>query len=75
MNEITKNSIDNYVNHKLEPGSFVKAVLANDLVGAFSYADQDNVSSLRETVLYMYNHIPSNVWGSYEKVKSHLNRN
>ena len=67
--EHTKDSIDLYVSHGCEPGSFLMAVLTNDLFGAVGRADEFNIRHLREICQYVYNDIPSVCWGSDEKVK------
>jgi hypothetical protein len=65
-------SINLYVQHKIEPGSFLRAVLENDLKESFGRADEINRTRLFEIVKYIYNHVPMNVWGSKEIVQKHL---
>lgn len=65
----TIETINLYVTHGLPPGSFVSAVLANDLMGAFSKADEKNMIAMLPIVTYIYNEIPGNCHGSYERVK------
>ena len=67
-----KNHIDNYVNQKYPPGSFLYAVLTNDLMGAVSKADHINSQYLKDIMIYVYNDIPSACWGSREKVEEWL---
>lgn len=67
-----KETIDNYVTKGWSPGSFVQAVLENDLKGACGSADMFNREALFDIVSYCYNCIPSNVWGSPDKVANHL---
>jgi len=69
MKGSTKIGIDNYVKHRLPPGGFLYAVLANDLKGAFRKADYENLRDLGEIVYYCYNNIPEVCWGSREKVQ------
>ncbi len=68
-----KESIDNYVEYKQQPGHFITAVLENDLVGAFSRADYEAMANLKHIICYCYNEIPGDCWGSKEKVKSWFN--
>jgi hypothetical protein len=70
--ENTKRTIDDYVSKKYPPGSFVYAVLCNNLSEAIGNADEVNAQHIRGIVCYVYNKIPSNVWGSKEKVDKHL---
>jgi len=73
MQEI-KESLKRYVDHGIETGSFLRAVLENNLSEAFSRADYINQTRLHEIVRYVYNHLPANCWGSEEKVKNWLNK-
>ncbi len=66
--EYTKEAIDNWVRHGWQPGSFVQAVLENNLSEAFARADDTNTRFMKEIVMYVYNEIPSPAWGSPEKV-------
>lgn len=63
-----------YLEHGIEPGGFLMAVLSNDLVGAFSKADNENLQILDEIVKYVYNNLPSNSWGSREIVSTWLKK-
>lgn len=70
----TIRAITHYVEEGLEPGSFVRAVLSNDLKEACGRADDHNRQALFEIVCYCYNEIPSNCWGSEEIVTTWLER-
>lgn len=61
-------TLERYHNHKIMPGGFLMAVLENDLSGACGRADSDNIKILPQIVGYIYNHFPSNAWGSEEKI-------
>ncbi len=63
-----KQSIDYYVQHGCQPGHFLTAVLENDLVGAFGRADYEAMENLKHIIAYCYNKIPSDCWGSKERV-------
>lgn len=73
ISESTKDSLDRYVNHRIQPGGFLTAVLSNDLVGAVGRADSFNKKVIPEIITYIYNQLPSNCWGSSEKVQDWLN--
>ncbi len=55
---------------KRSAGSFVEALLANDLRGACMYADDHNVRIITMYVTYMMNHLPAACWGSSEAVRA-----
>ncbi len=61
-----------YLEHGVEPGGFMYAVLTNDLKGACSRADHINMRYLTNIVSYCYNEIPSVAWGSKERVDAWL---
>ncbi len=65
-------ALERYLNHGIMPGSFLTAVLENDLKEAFGRADIDNEANMKNIVGYMYNNFPSNAWGSKEKVRQYL---
>ena len=69
-----KNGMQMYLEHGIEPGSFLYAVLCNDLKGALSRADHINAAHLGNIVSYCYNEIPSDAWGSPEKVNRWLSK-
>jgi hypothetical protein len=64
--EFLKNieEIQRYVEHRLEPGSFVKALMANDLIGAFNNADEINQNEMIGYVKFIYNRLPRVCFGS-----------
>lgn len=61
-------AIQRYIDNGIEPGSFLKAVLSNDLVQAFGAADEFNSAAMRDWAMFLYNEAPSGCWGSREKV-------
>ena len=82
MNEIgdkvpehTLESLRNYVEHRLPPGGFLGAVLENNLSEACGRADTRNLYALWDIVKYVYNCVPSECWGSPEKVAAWLRGN
>ena len=60
--------IRNYVDHGIEPGSFLSAVICNDLKAAVGAADYRNIRNIPAFVGYFYNEAPSACWGSNEKM-------
>lgn len=65
-------ALERYLNHGIMPGSFMTAILENNLVEACERADMDNSHNLKNIVGYVYHHLPSHSWGSREKVQSYL---
>lgn len=63
-------SLDRYVKHGIPPGSFLLAVLSNDLMQAVNRADEESAANLREIVSHVYNRLPSGSHGSMEKVEA-----
>ena len=61
--------IERWINHGIRPGSFLTAVLENNLVGAVSQADDENIRNLPAYVGYLYNEVDSMCWGSVKKVE------
>jgi len=68
----TLEAIERYVKHQCRPGSFLEAVLRNNLKEAFMCADENNIKYMFDIVNYCYNKIPSQCWGSEEEVKAWL---
>lgn len=58
--------IDLYIRRGVKPGSFLSAVIANDLREAVNCADQTNMRNLPAYVAFFYNEAPRHCWGSPE---------
>jgi hypothetical protein len=59
--------IRHYVEEGQEVGSFLEAVISNDLKESLGRADIVNREHLFDIVSWFYNHAPSPCWGSPEK--------
>ena len=59
-----------YIEHGTPPGSFLRAVIANDLRTAVIRADNDNLVRLRDIVLWFDSHAPAGCWGSAEIMRA-----
>ena len=59
-----------YINNGIRPGSFLTAVLENDLSNAVACADDNNLPNLLAFVGYLYNEAPGLCWGSPATVKA-----
>lgn len=64
----TKTGIDRYVDHGVPTGSFLRAVLSNDLFEAVAKADYHNKLALVDLCDYIYNFTPNVCHGSPEEV-------
>lgn len=63
-------SIQRHVQHGIPCGSFMDSVLCNDLTEACSRADKENQYLIFDIVKYLYNNVPSECWGSPNRVKT-----
>jgi hypothetical protein len=70
LNDYMQEGMLLYVMHGIEPGSFLTACLANDLIGAVGSADHMNKHRLPEMAEFIYNYVPSNAYGSYDAVRA-----
>ena len=57
-----------YLVRGIPPGSFLNAVLSNDLMGALREADDANRNALWAYGNFLYNCAPSDAYGSPERV-------
>jgi hypothetical protein len=65
-------AVRRYIMQGIPPGSFLTAVLCNDLREAFSRADDDNSAAMRGWVQFLYNYAPSGCWGSPDRYAAWL---
>jgi hypothetical protein len=61
-------AIARYIERGIPPGSFLEAVLSNDLKGAVGRADHINRERIGDYVRFLYNDAPAGCWGSPEAV-------
>lgn len=61
-----------YIENGIEPGSFLRAVLENDLMEACSRADDINRHRLFDFAWFLYNGAPCECYGSPENVRAWL---
>jgi len=61
-----------YVEDRAPPGSFLMAVLENDLSRAVGMADENNIGNLPAYASYLHNEMPYSCHGSPAKVKAWL---
>ena len=65
----------NYFDHCYEPGSFLMAVLRNDLTQAVFKADHINRQKIPEIAAWVFHNAPYGSWGSDEAIRGWLNKN
>lgn len=58
-----------YIEHGVKPGSFMSAVLSNDLRTACAQADDINRHRIWDIVSFLYSYAPNRCWGSPEALK------
>ncbi len=63
-----------YIEHGIKPGSFLTAILCNDLLSAVGHADSVNKSRIPEYVKYLFNEVPGNCWGSPEAMQTWMEK-
>jgi hypothetical protein len=64
--------LERYRDNRIQPGSFLRAVLENNLSGAVGQADLYNQHTICAIVSWCYNNMPSEAWGSAERVQAWL---
>lgn len=68
--EYKADGIERYLDHGINPGSFLRAVLENNLKEAVGCADEENLRNLPAFVSYFYNEVPKASWGSPAEVEA-----
>ena len=63
-------AIFNYLVYGWEPGGFLTAVMANDLLRAATVADVENVKRLAHVARFVVYALPHGCYGNYDQVKS-----
>ena len=66
--EYMKDGVMLYVFQGVRPGSFLTAVLENNLTQSFGQADHNNVACMFDWAKLLYMYLPSQCWGSKEIV-------
>ena len=63
-------AIDRYINDRILPGNFLRAIISNDLRESTGRADDDNLRNIPAFVAFFWNEAPASCWGSTEKMKA-----
>jgi hypothetical protein len=72
--EYMVDGVRGYLEHGWTPGSFLYAVLCNNLKESAAQADDTNKLCLFEWACFMYNEMPSDTQGSPEVVNAYLEK-
>ena len=67
--EHVRGATQRWIENGILPGSFMEAVICNNLTLACMCADNINKYRLFDIVSFFYNEAPSACWGSEEKMK------
>ena len=70
--EHTAGALKRYVEDRIPTGGFLYAVLTNNLAEAVLRADLENRRALADIVTFVWHYLPSEAWGSPEKVEAWL---
>lgn len=68
--EHMRGSAQRWIEHGINPESFLTAVICNDLTESFARADDINRYRMFNIVNFFYNEAPGRCWGSVEKMKA-----
>ena len=67
--EHIRGGVQRYIEHGIQPGDFLEAVICNNLKESFKRADNTNIRRMFDIVYFFYNEAPINCWGSPERMK------
>lgn len=56
--------------HPAMMGTFLRAVLRDQLVESLAAADDDNARAIREWGRFLHNHLPTEAWGTWDRMVS-----
>lgn len=73
VREDVLDSLKLYAESGCPTGGFLEAVLSNDLARAMGQADSSNRAGLFYIVDFVYNEMPSDSWGTPDKVAAWIN--
>jgi len=72
ISERMMKSIDLYLEHGLQPGSFLTSIISNDLFKSVAFADSECLENIPAYVYYFYNEAIGSCWGSKEKMELYM---
>lgn len=72
--EYTREGLVDYLRYGIPPGSFLSAVLSNDLYEAVKRGDHECQGALAAFVIVLANDAPIDAWGDREAVRAWIRR-
>ncbi len=67
-------SIIRYIESGNHPGSFLAAVIVNDLGAAVTYGDREAIQNITAIYKFFYNCCPGDCWGNEKKMSVWIKR-
>lgn len=64
--------VERYLVNRIPPGNFLTALFSNDLMEAFSRADDVNTANMRRWCQFLHNYAPRGSYGSPAAVQEWL---
>jgi len=61
-----------YIVNRIPPGSFLTAIITNDLKRAITFADDENMWIIPVYIAFFYNKVPYSIHGNEENFDNHL---
>lgn len=71
--ELIFGGIKRFFRYHLEPGAGLNAILSNDLRTTVQYCRNDVLESLRQ-IMFLLNDLPSDCWGTQERVNDWISQ-
>jgi len=68
------NPVKRYLERGLRPGSFLTAILENNLVESVAQADNINITQIVQWANFLWNEMPAFSWGSKENVEAWIKK-
>ena len=68
--EHMRDGLQLYIDHGIKPGSFMRAILENDLKNAVFLADAVNRNRFSDYIYILHQYAPGRCWGSPEKFEA-----
>lgn len=72
--DYTLDALQRYYDHGITPGSFLSAVLCNDLMGAMSTADEYNKEALTDICTLIHWEFPTTCYGNEAQVLAYMSQ-
>ena len=72
--EHTQGALTRYFLYAFEPGSFLRAVLSNDLYSSVARADTFNQPALADIVKWLIDNAPDGSWGHEDYYQEWINK-